>query len=289
MLRTVFLGTGLALAAGAPSAAPVTLLPGTDQVVATDDFGLQGRFAGTGFAFDAETEEFLDPISEGGEPAEIGSINDGLTGFTRAVQRLTISAPVGRAFDLLSLDIPLAYFGTLATYEGTAEDGEDVVNFVFPLFESVVLSGVTTAGSVIEESFVPVDDAATFFSSLFAENPDPTFGSEAFGPGFEDLVSLTFTAGGPSGLETVCDPANLANVDPRFALSEPCADAPGPLTGVEVELELVAGSRNDNAFYEVAAVTVDVAPIPVPASLPLLLGGLGALALGARRGARRAG
>ena len=277
-------------------AAPVTLLPGGDQVVRTDPGGdgTTGFFAGTGFAFTAETfdeDTVLDPNIPG-LMIDLSRINDSITGADNAASRLTLRRGDGAPFDLVSLTIPSFYIGGLIFYDGEvagSDDAQPVSDFVTPITDVVGLAGTTASGDTVTASFAPANAGTgvvgTQFPQIFVfENTDPVFGPEAFGPGFEDLISLTLAIGeADDGLDP-CDPFNLSRVDPRFALSPPCAPdaADPPLTNVTAFTDLsgALGPRNDTFLFGIDAITVDSpAPIPAPASLPLLAAGLGLLAL----------
>ena len=85
---------------------------------------------------------------------------------------------------------------------------------------------------------------------------------------------------------------NARNIDPRFLASGVCSDGSpsedAPLQNVDLFVDAQFMDTPVSATLTAITVeTADVAPIPVPASLPLLLGGVGALALGARRTAAR--
>ena len=276
-------------------AAPVTLLPGGDQVVRTDPGGdgTTGFFAGTGFAFTADTFDastVLDP-SITDLVIDLSRINDSMTGPDNAASRLTVQRGDGAPFDLVSLTIPSFYIGGLVFYDGEvagSDDARSVSDFVTPITDVIGLTGTTASGGTVTASFAPANagTGATglFRGNYFFENADPVFGPEAFGPGFEDLISLTLAIGETDDGLDPCDPANLSRVDPRFALSPPCAPdaADPPLANVTAFTDLsgALGPRNDLFLFGVDAITVDSpAPIPAPASLPLLAAGLGLLGL----------
>lgn len=315
MIKTTLLGGGLAVVAAQALAAPLTLDP--DGVVRTDPLGLTGIFPGTGFQYTAESADTFDESA----PADIEFINDSPTGVDEFTQELTISRADGASFDLEALDIPEFFSGFDVGYFGTEEvvdpeefdsfdffDQAEVTSNVSPLlFDLVRLSGVTTTGETVEASLLPYDGVGPLDEFFYTgENADPIFDAAAFAPELQDLVSLTFTTA-PSLVPspaTACLPENLSRADPAFgALASSCEftaveNAPGiglfnPSEGelgtIAVDLQNNAG-RNDFFFYQLDAITVDtMAPIPVPASLPLLAGGLGILAYGARRRTARRG
>lgn len=260
MTNWAVLGAGLTLVATQAAAIPVTLLPDSDQVVPSDDFGLEGTFVGTGFVFEAEGGSGV-PFQDGGDGADLSEINDSFTGFTEQVQSLTITRADGQPFDLLSVEIPSTRSDAFAFYEGDLLDGGTLEEQITLFSEDIVgVSGVTAGGAEVSTAF---------------DLPVPEFGSE-----FEDLVSLTFSVG---GFPEPCAPVNLARVDPRFALSTECGGDPDtdPFSSVFIFSD---STQNDALEYTLSAISLDSpAPIPVPASLPLLAGALGALAWRTRR------
>ena len=288
----------LAAAASAAGAAPVTLdLSGPNGPVRSpDDSGLTGAFPGAPFALVAETGEFIPE----GELADVDRISTNVTGPDVSVQSLTITPTDGRPFDLLTLTIPGGYFSSLLTVEGSPGGSEASVQLdqITLAFQSVALTGVTAAGGTVSTTFVPAGPTSDL-TDFFFENADPAFGPEAFGDGFENLTSLTFEAvvdfPGASIVGAACLPINLDRLSPEARAICPAATTTAPFGSVSVPappgspfetIDALAdefvGPRNDDAFYQVASVTV--APIPLPASLPLLLAGVGALAWRARRG-----
>lgn len=315
MTRTAAIGGALALIATQAAAIPVTLDPDGERVELDlpsdpDDvegvFEFEGVFRGQGFEFTAETYEDIFPDGPDDDDAlDISRVNETLTGFTNLASAVTIRRADGASFDLLSIEIPDFYVDDFFEYSGQVADsddpfGESVDDFAARFVDLVGLEGVTASGETVSASFAPVNETtvqAGFFEASFV-NPDPVFGPEAFGPGFEDLVSLTYAIPGErfpdAGFTQIdfaldpdpCAPENLARVDPRFALSPPCApDATDPpLLDVTIFEGFELVGRNNFYEFEVGAITVETpAPIPVPASLPLLAGGLAGLAIGARR------
>lgn len=306
MARTALIGGALALAATQAAAIPVTLDPDGERVdleLPADAKGVsefEGVFRGQGFEFTAETYEDIFPAGPDDDGAvNISRVNETLTGFTNLASAVTIRRTDGAPFDLLSIEIPDFYVDDFFEYSGrVAGSDESVDDFAARFVDLVGLEGVTASGETVSTSFAPVNETTVqegFFAASFA-NPDPVFGPEAFGPGFEDLVSLTYAIPGERfGNSTAvdfaldpdpCDPQALSRVDRRFALSPPCAPeatAP-PLLDVSIFEGTELVGRNDFYEFEVGAITVETpAPIPVPASLPLLAGGLAGLALATRR------
>jgi hypothetical protein len=308
MARTALIGGALALAATQAAAIPVTLDPDGERVdlaLPADAEGVsqfEGVFRGQGFEFTAETYEDIFPAGPDDDRAlDVSRVNETLTGFTNLASAVTIRRTDGAPFDLVSIEIPDIYVDDFFGYFGrVAGSDESVDDFAARFVDLVGLEGVTASGETVSTSFAPVNDT-TVQAGLFAAsftNPDPVFGPEAFGPGFDDLVSLTYAIPGERLGELrftavdfaldpdPCDPEVLTQVDPRFALSPPCAPeaTDPPLLDVSILEGTELVGRNNFYEFEVGAITVETpAPIPVPASLPLLAGGLAGLTLAARR------
>ena len=241
--------------------------PGFVQLPVND--GLQALFPDEGF--------LLTGFSMEGPPFNslynLDAMNDGPTGLGEQIQQLTITRPPGRQFDLVSLDIDLSYSGWTASYTGLTNPSKSqrVVTSISPVFDYVELTGIKADGSTVESTFLPEDGVG-------------------FGPGFTDLVGLQFGAIGPGDAD-ICRIENLVQIDPRFILSGLCSGTTfpnAPLTDIRTDLSFT-GSTNDTVRYNLNSLTVRVddapAPIPLPASLPMLLAGLGGFVM-LRRGWR---
>ena len=289
MLKAALIGSGFALAASQAAAIPVTLNP--DRIFPQNERGTTGLFPGTGFRFSVETAEDF-PDRE--DLPEIARITDGPSGVDNLALRFTVERVDGQPFDLEAFSIPSFYVGEVVTFDGDVlgPDGEvveSVFDFTENLTDFVALTGLTASGAAVDASLRPLKPDTRSPEFSFFENPSPRFAAQDVAPGFEDLVSLSFEVGGFT-LDTFCDPSILGDVDPRFAQSPPCAPdaADPPLEDVDIGFDGNFALRNDLYYFDLGAIEVDSpSPIPVPASLPLLLGGLGALVLGARRAARR--
>lgn len=289
-MRVTTLAAALAAAATPGLAAPITLSPG-EATRSEADAGLTGVFGDTGFEYSATSRENLD----GEDFYDIERINDGPTGVDTTVDSLTIFRSNGAAFDLDALDIPVGY--AIEAYEivGTSSD-PDVEDFAsFDIASNVVtLTGETVAGGTVSTTFTPRRPGDGDVSDFGFWSPDdPIFGPETFGTEFTDLVSLTLAGTVGGGPVELCSDVNLAALPDDAA--EICddltlfgsVDAPEGSIYDSFSVEFAAGGfRNDEALFALDGVTVtpsEVAPIPLPASLPLLAGAIGLLARRARR------
>lgn len=292
ILRTAALAA--AVAASSAEAGTIELdIYGHGFVQPTANRGAQGLFPEEGFLLTATLEEGF--FTEGGALANLGSVNDQVTGLTSDVQGLTLTRPPGRTFDLVSLEVPFFYAAWLALYDGVArsfggsDPGRYVSDAVYTLYDVVELTGIKADGSVVEGSFLPFDAERVLelrpedlppSGAIVGRAADPVFGPEEFGPGFVDIVALRLEAGRPTD-EDVCRPENLVRIDPRFVLSGLCSGVEFPDAPLSDITTMITdgGSRNDYTFFHVDAITVavpggTVAPVPLPASLPLLAAGL---------------
>ncbi len=117
----------------------------------------------------------------------------------------------------------------------------------------------------------------------------------AAGLGLSGIVRLDIDwTEGPSGFRAECDPRNLRARDPALAalgapeacgLDVPTAPGVARITAFQdLEDFLNFSNRDRAARVQAIELTVPPAPVPAPASLPLLAGALGAAAwIGRRR------
>jgi len=142
----------------------------------------------------------------------------------------------------------LSIFGAEGLASGTSQAGD--------LFLDISFNFDTANPSDISGALFSLDDNGAFLDGTLVRT------------GFDgDILELLFgnlTGSAADGF------GNLARVDIFFV---------GPIPGTDPLLNLVDGTA-----YDVSATVSSVAPIPLPAALPLLLAGLGGLALLRRRG-----
>ena len=178
---------------------------------------------------------------------------------TDRVQAASLNVVTG----LPVVDIPFAtadYLETLGTGDLSIIAAEGLV------------TGTPQAGDLFVDIFVDfdlLDPAGTAGGALFSVDDDGAFlDGSLVRTGFDaDVLQLLY--GDLSG--------NAAGDFGRFALVELVFIDPFPGDDPLSNLE-------DGTAYDVAATVSSVAPIPLPAALPLLLAGLGGLVLLRRRG-----
>lgn len=199
------------------------------------------------------------------------------------VTALTVPRVDGAPLDLRSVTIARVHFGRLSLHDAVAMGGEADVSEGIDLIDEIVeVRAVTSGGEVVATSLVPLQSV----EDLPPEPAAVGFGLADDDPVFEldrtDVASVTFGV----GFADPRDPLSFVRVDPALSELGPCIQGAGNgrFGTIGVSDRFVA---NDADRCELAAISVDgPAPIPVPAGPPLLPGGLGALAIGARRGRR---
>ena len=194
------------------------------------------------------------------------------TGLEAQVTDYVITRGDGRAFDFTGLAASESHAQSISylyEFEGGTTESELVDNAA----GFVDFTGIRTDGSTV----------TALRDVEFAQDID-----------FEDIVRLdvSWSFDTPEGFRYECDPRNLARRE-FAALGTPdaCPDserAPGvaAISGGNEREDLISFTNyQDIATVEGFAFDVnsELAPIPVPAALPLLAGGLGLLAWAGRR------
>ena len=271
------------LSATAAMANTVTLDFGQGFQQQSSNFGLGGTW-NSGFNLTATTAETLFP----GDVANISRVSSNQTGFTQNVNSLTISRSDNQTFSLKSLNIPGFMSNVFADWSGTDKaTGQRVTSFVPMLMNIVSMVGTKADGTVVSQSLLPtnastVETSNQFSSAGFWSNPNPIFPVS----GLTQLVSLQLKSAFDFSNKTLCQPVNLARVDPRFAQSGFCSgtvNPNGPLTGVSAFLD--TGGRNDLSYFDFGGATFTIAAVPLPAGAVFLLTGL--IGLGWLTGSRK--
>ena len=247
-----------------------------------------------GDLFTIEEQEFFD-VEPGVGPA-LGELLDTVpTSFEPVATAYEISRADGRSFDALSVTIDAVYTDTLVQYSEvtdirTFEDGgssvdRDLLDDLYSAFVEIDLTGTRRDGSTVAAGINPLAlggfDPAQDGPFFTVANPQ----LDLSGLGLTDIQTLRIEWGEPDATfeETVCDPLNLGRVQGLAGRTpDLCAglDQDTPRVG-----QIVAEAFNAEAFnytYAASIEAVELAPIPLPAGLPLLAGGIGALALARR-------
>lgn len=275
----------LALAPYAALAAPVTLdfRGGTevdpDPTTFGDELYLEEGFAiradGVYATSEAEAEVFGFSPPYGLEAALPRFASTSATGIELEVYDYAITRADGGPFALDAFRSDATDFNSIAyTYE--LEDGRTLTERIYGEVAFYRFLGTRADGSTV---------AAVVDADL------------AQGLGLSGIVRLDVDwTEGPSGFRAQCDPRNLRARDPALAalgapgtcgLDIPTAPGVARITAFQEPEDFLNFSNRDRAArVEAIELSVPPAPIPLPASLPLLAGTLAAAAWIAR-GRRR--
>ncbi len=270
--------------AGSASSGSTTNLDFDNLEILPNSLGLDGGFPQENFTLSAQTDEYLS--EEEGLLAAINRISSGQTGADTSVQSLTLSRSDGKTFNLESFDVGGFYTGNLTEYFASDADGNFLrSDSVRTIFDIVDLEATNRFGDTFRTSAIPArtedlygDQFGPFFrgARIEASNLDGDF---------TDLVSLTFRSNGFPNDPVECLPQNLVRVDPFFSLFGPCGSLDSDFR-FETGTTALFFPRNDASYFSLRSITVtdEVAPVPLPATAPLIAMGL--VALGWARGRR---
>lgn len=248
----------------AAHAAPVTL-DFRGGVGSTDDF--RATYVEEGFVVEA----FGFYGGENGIQRGLREFTDVFSGGDPLTTEYTLSTVSGRPFDLLAASVG-AFNNTRVFYETFFADGSSSFEFV-PATRSpaLVISGERADGSAVSTA-VNLDEA-----------PRGPSGVDLSGLGLTGLDAVDLRLGFAGNGRFACDPQTLAlRSDPSVGVPLFCGlDA--TLREDVVEIDAFSTADPSNFFIIGFAAGFTVAPVPLPAALPLLAGGLGALAWLRRR------
>jgi hypothetical protein len=262
-----FIPVTLALCAAAPAAAAPVILDFEGGVGTITSPGFSARYVEEGFAVDAFGIFFdEEDIVEGLEFfVDVVSLADPQTEIYK------LSTLNGQPFDLLAMSVG-AGTNYQIIYATSFADGTSTDEAV-PATRSPALrvAGERADGSSID---VEVD---------LSETPSGPSGGDLTGFGLTRLDTASIRLGLVAGGNDACDPETLAlRADPSVGVPLFC----GPdatLREDVIDIDAFATADPSNWFVLGSTDGFTVAPIPLPAGLPLLAGGLGLLAWVRRR------
>lgn len=241
-----------------------------------------------------EAEAFdYDPDGAGAQAA-LGLLLDNVpTGIEPEPTAYEISSADGRGFDLLGLTVPSFFTDRVVSYSEVTELGEfssttEQLDEIASAFVQIDLTGTRRDGSTVEAGINPLTlggftvdlrEQGGFFDVLEPE-------LDLADLGLTDIRTLRIELGAP-GLpleDEACDPLNLDRAEGLGGATPDICQGLGNQPEREGQVLAGAFSREFLNFGNSAGIdAVELAPIPVPAGLPLLAGGLGALARLRRR------
>ena len=261
-------------------AAPITLdfVGGTDLF--TEEAGFQPIYVEEGIEITVEGRfTFPEEDTLSGVRFAVGALADRPAGDYPISTAYTLRPLSGRPFALTSIDISRVAFDAIVAYETVFADGTADTDEVETRSSALAFTGRradgSSAGAVLDLfDFTGLDPAREGFVDLPGENRPLDLG----GLGLTDLTSVTVTLRTPFGEAAICDPKNLSRrIDPSVGVPPEC-DPGGTLradvSGLSASTSLDPDGEGYGMFAVVEGFEVEVAPIPLPATLPSLAAGL---------------
>lgn len=261
-------------------ATPITLdfVGGTDLF--TEEAGFQPVYVEEGIEVTVEGRfTFPEEDAPSGVRFAVGTLVDRLAGDFPVSTAYTLRPLSGRPFALRSIDIARVAFDAVVTYETVFADGTVDTDEVETRSSALTFAGQRVDGSPVG-AVLDLFDVAGLDPALdnFADLPGEIRPLDLDGLGLSDLASVTVTFRTPFGEAAICDPKNLSRrIDPSVGVPPEC-DPGGTLrsdvSGLSASTSLDPDGEGFGVFAVVESLEVEVAPIPLPATLPLLATGL---------------